>query len=273
MKQGCNKSHGGLPLFRLIVPLVAFAAFAPLFPSNAGDEGQAKSATPEAQQSLPASARANTPGGAGAAGFFQQFGELKEGGSIMPDGRAVDCDLPVQLRKKNIGSPPPNGPGCCVFRSAECAADYQNIPTLDNFAEWMVENRIEGGGWPEKVDKLIAQIAKSRNMPPPAYVQHTKGDPEFLWRAIKTGRMPCITYDGRDMHYGPRTRIAHMVNLVGISPPGSSPRFYTIMDNNFVGASQLVHLTEEDFLSRWRGTGGGWAFVLLNSPPMPVPHN
>jgi hypothetical protein len=56
-------------VIRLIVPLVAFAAFAPLFPSNAGDEGQAKSATPEAQQSLPAPARANTPGGAGAAGF------------------------------------------------------------------------------------------------------------------------------------------------------------------------------------------------------------
>jgi hypothetical protein len=36
---------------------------------------------------------------------------------------------------------------------------------------------------------------------------------------------------------------------------------------------KLVHLTEEDFLSRWRGNGGGWAFVLLGPPPMPVPRN
>lgn len=200
-------------------------------------------------------------------------GELREGGPVMPDGTPIQCHVPDELRKKNIGSPRPNGPGCCVFRSAELAADFQNIPALNDFAEWMVENRIEGGGWPEKVDKLIPQIAKSRNMAVPAYVQHTAGDVAFLEQAIKTGRMPCITYDGRDMHYGMRTRIAHMVNLCGISSAANGERFFTIYDNNFVGPEQLVHLSEKDFLSRWRGNQGGWAYVLLGPPAMPVPRN
>jgi hypothetical protein len=254
----------------LIRPAIALVLLAPLFLSASDqDEGYASKEAPSAAVShgSPSPRAADVGGGGG-------VGELKEGGSVGPDGKEVACDLPVVLRKKNIGSPPPNGPGCCVFRSAECAGDYQNVPAVNDFAEWMVQNRIEGGGYPAKVDKLIPQIAKSRGLPTPAYVQHEGGDPDFLWACIRTGRMPCITYDGRDMHYGRNQRVAHMVNLVSMSgPPGTPNNWYAVMDNNFVGENQLVWLTEEDFLSRWRGMGGGWAFAFLAPPPMPVPRN
>jgi hypothetical protein len=201
------------------------------------------------------------------------FGELREGTNVGPAGQEVQCDVPNELRKKNIGSPYPNGPGCCVFRSIELAADWQNVPALNDFAEWMVKNRVVGGGYPQKVDDLIPKIAKSRNLPVPGYIQHEGGDLAFLDAALATGRMPSITYDGRDMHYGPRTRVAHMVNLVHADPPGSPERWFCIADNNFVQPDQFVWLTEADFLSRWRGNGGGWAVCLLNPRPMPVPRN
>lgn len=192
------------------------------------------------------------------------FGELKEGGPLTPAGQEIMCDLPVALRKKNVGGR--DGAGLCVFTSIMHAARYQNEKRLWNFQADMTKE--PGGGYPEKVDAMIAKYGAGTK-----YVQHEGGDLDFLWQAIKTGRMVSITYDGRDMHYGPRQRIAHMVNLVHIDPPGSSPRWYGILDNNFIGENQIVWATEDDFKSRWLGNSGGWAVVLLEPAPPPAPRN
>jgi len=189
-------------------------------------------------------------------------GALVEGGPVAPDGKTqVVCDLPVELRKHNIGSPPPNGPGCCVFRSIDHAAHYQNVPALYGLPEQLVNAGIPGGGDPRKVDQIIKRFAP--NVP---YVQHTGGDLAFLRAAIKTGRMPGVTYAGMDMHYGSRSRIAHMVNLVYLDDTQAA-----ILDNNFIGANQLVWMSADEFKARWLPMSGGWAVVILTPPPPPVP--
>lgn len=194
-------------------------------------------------------------------------GAITEGGAVGPGGVVVQCDLPQACRKANIAS---KGLGCCVFRSIDHAARWQNVPALAEMPEWMKQAGIEGGGYPEKVDRLIPQIAKARGVPIPEYVQHTGGDLEFLYAALNGGRMPSVTYDGRDMHYGPSRRVAHMVNLVYLGPPDAKPRMACVLDNNFVGPEEQVWMTAEEFASRWRGTGGGWA-IVLKAPRPPAP--
>ncbi len=196
---------------------------------------------------------------------------LSEGGAIGPGGLQVICDLPLELRKANIASPPPNGPGCCVFRSLDHASRWQNVPALNGFPEWMVANRIQGGGYPGKVDDLIPKIAKDRGLEMPGYIQHTGGDLEFLYQAIATSRMPCITYAGMDMHYGQRKKIAHMINLVYLDPPTAKTRMAAVLDNNFVGDQQLVWMTAAELKQRWLEMSGGWAIVLLAPAPPPPP--
>jgi hypothetical protein len=71
------------------------------------------------------------------------------------------------------------------------------------------------------------------------------------------------------MHYGPRTRIAHMTNLVHLDPPEASPRWAAVLDNNFIGDNEIVWLTVDDLKSRWLGNQGGWAVVLL-APRAPL---
>lgn len=194
-------------------------------------------------------------------------GALTEGGAIGPGGVEVACDLPMACRKANIAS---KGLGCCVFRSIDHSAHYQNVPTLYGMPEWMKEVGIEGGGYPAKVDALIPKIAQTRGEQTPEYIQHTAGDLEFLYAAIKSGRMPAITYCGRDMHYGAGRSVAHMVNLVHLDPPESNPRLAAILDNNFIGESELVWMTAAEFMQRWKGNSGGWA-VVLKAPRPPAP--
>jgi hypothetical protein len=263
-------------LIRLASLLAVLAVFAPLFPSN-GDEGQAKTATPDPQHSLPGSARATTPGGAGPAGFTQpppfnplappvdqhahDIGEMKEGGDTSPSGLEVQCDLPTALRMQNVGGR--DGAGLCVFTSIMHASRYQNEKRLWNFQKDMTKEL--GGGYPDKVDKMIAKYG-----PGTKYVQHEGGDLDFLFQALKTGRMVSVTYDGRDPRYG-RQRIAHMVNLVHLDPPDKSPRYAGILDNNFT--KEVLWMTAEEFKSRWLGNHGGWAVVLLAPRPALAPRN
>lgn len=201
---------------------------------------------------------------------------LSEGGAIAPDGKTrVHCDLPIELRMHNTGGLGRNGPGTgsglCVFTSIEHSGRYQNEPKLRGFQRWMTHH--EGGGYPAKVDKMLAQFA-----PGVEYLQHTGGDLEWLRAAMKTGRMVSITYAGHDMHYGANT-IAHMVNLVHLDD-----RFAAILDNNYPGEKQLVWMTIPELMDRWLGqryqirtpvgprpVGGGWAVVVLSPAPPPRP--
>lgn len=188
----------------------------------------------------------------------EMIGEIKEGGPKSPDGKCEVCtDLPVELRLKNVGGT--DGAGLCVFTSMWMAASsWQNIVEMRDFRKNMQKER--GGGYPSKVDAMMKKYA-----PTVDYLQYEGKDPAVLVAALKSGRMPSVTYNGRDVHY--RSSIAHMVNLVYYD---ESSGWAAIMDNNFIGESQLVWMNCAEFKSRWCGGGNGWAVVFLGPrPPAP----
>lgn len=188
----------------------------------------------------------------------QEFGKLSLGGPVGPDGKTeVVCDLPVSERMRNVGGR--DGAGLCVFTSIMHSARWQNEQRLWNFQADM--RKEPGGGWPGKVDTMIARYGKGT-----PYLQYEGGDPAILEVALATGRMPGVTYNGHDPHY--RGSIAHMVSLIYLDKTQA-----VVLDNNFVGEHELVWMSRDEFLSRWRGSGGGWAIVLLSPPPPPVPTN
>lgn len=185
-----------------------------------------------------------------------EVGAFVKGGAISPDGTHVECDLPAEYRMKNVGGR--DGAGLCVFTSIMHAARYQQEPKLWEFQKQM---RAEpGGGYPAKVDKMIARYGPGTN-----YVQHEGGDADFLKLALRTGRMPSVTYCGRDGVYY-KSNIAHMVNLAYLDGSRAA-----ILDNNYIG--NYLWMTESEFDSRWQGQGGGWAVVLLSPPPPQPPKN
>lgn len=181
---------------------------------------------------------------------------------VSPDGTPAVIDLPASQHMRNVGGS--DGAGLCVFTSIQHSAYWQNIRALDGYREWM--RRRPGGGWPQKVDATLAQFCKEKGVQLPPYVQHTGGDEEFLRLALKTGRLPAVTYCGLDDFYRDRwgrpARIAHMVSLAHLDGTRAA-----IIDNNRPG--YWVWMTREEFQSRWRGNSGGWAVVFLDPPPPP----
>lgn len=184
---------------------------------------------------------------------------------ISPDGTRATIDLPTSQHMRNTGGidrfgRPGQGDGLCVFTSIEHAGRWQNVQLLTGFQKWMTYK--EGGGWPQKVDQMLSQYAREKGASVPPYIQHTGGDESFLELALKTDRIVCVTYDGRDDFY--RNQIAHMVNLAHLDAKRAA-----IIDNNRPGV--WVWMSRAEFLSRWRGNSGGWAVVLLADPPPPAP--
>jgi hypothetical protein len=182
------------------------------------------------------------------------------GGPVAPDGKTeVTCDLPANLRTKNVGGR--DGAGLCVFSSIGHSARWQHENRLEDFQKQM---RAEpGGGYPQKVDAMIKKYG-----PGTPYLQYEGKDPTILRQALATGRMPSVTYNGHCPHYGMGRSIAHMVNLVYLDD-----HWACVLDNNFIGDNDLVWLSAKDFIQRWTGGGNGWAVVLLSPGPPPVPHN
>jgi len=177
-------------------------------------------------------------------------------GSRGPDGTEVICELPEKEHIKNVGGR--DGAGLCVFTSIEMSARWANENELRGFQQKM--RKEPGGGWPEKVDRMMAKYA-----PGIKYVQYSGNDPGILDLAMKTGRMVAVTY-GYSERYG--GRVAHMVNLVHMDE-----KWATILDNNFVGSDKLEWMSRVEFLRRWKMTGGGWAVILLAPSPPPIPIN
>jgi hypothetical protein len=154
-----------------------------------------------------------------------------------------------------------------VFTSISHSARWQNVPLLEDFQGWMKKH--PGGGYPEKVDEMITQIAREKNLPRPDYIQVEGEDIEILKAACKSGRMPGVTYT-----YSPTGRyngqhIAHMVSLVH-----ADDKHIAILDNNYPGDACYEWMAPEEFKKVWCGNGkNGWAVILLSpGPPLP-PHN
>lgn len=183
------------------------------------------------------------------------------GGPVSPDGAVeITVDLPASEKKPNI---PSKGLGCCVFRSIEYAARWQQVPELYDLPEQMVKAGIEGGGYPDKVDRIMAKFGKG--VP---YVQDTSGDPAVLEQILASGRLPCVTYNGHDPHYS--GSIAHMVTCVYFD---RSSNWACISDNNYPGSDQFVWMDCGSFLRRWNGSDRGWVVALLDPGPPPPPRN
>ena len=176
-------------------------------------------------------------------------------------GVEVTIDLPDKLvadggqRVKNFGAPRDNL-GLCVFASMDMDARWQRIPQLID-----IIHKIErGGGYPEKVEKVVAQFANGTEI-----AQYEGADPAFLELGLKTGRGVCVTYGyGKLYNYA---TIAHMVLLTHLDKEWAA-----IIDNN----DPLHHtwMSRAEFLKRWvHPRGQGWAFVLITPPPPPAPYN
>jgi ketol-acid reductoisomerase len=125
-----------------------------------------------------------------------------------------------------------------------------------------------GGGWPEKVDKMIEKICTERKTSKPAYLQVEGADLEIIKLALKTGRMPCTTYSisptGR---YGGQ-KIAHMVNTVHMDETWAA-----VLDNNYPGDDAYEWMDLAAYRRAYASGSTGWTVILLANPPPPPPKN
>jgi hypothetical protein len=183
------------------------------------------------------------------------------GGPVAPDGTEAQCDLPPELHLKNRGGS--DGSGLCVFASMTHSGRWQNDPAFSAVFEWMWSH--PGGGYPEKVDRVVEQMCREKSLPKPSYLQVEGGDVEILRTACRNGLMPGVTYSfSPSGRYGGQ-RIAHMVSLVH-----ADERWFGILDNNYPGTVEW--LTPDEFRRSYTGGGGGWAVILMKEGPPPVPH-
>lgn len=201
------------------------------------------------------------------------IGVAKVGGKVAPDGKTeLQIDLPDDQQKRNIGSPPPNGPGCCVFRSIDHASRWANVAALYGMPEWMAGHKpvIPGGGDPPKVSQLVAKIAAERGLPTPDILQVQNDDLEILKAALKSGRMVSITYNYSPTPGRYKGRIAHMVNLVH-----GDDAWFCVLDNNYIGEANLQWMDPATLKGVYTGGRGGkgWAVILLAAGPPPPPRN
>jgi hypothetical protein len=184
------------------------------------------------------------------------------GGAVAPDGTEVFCDLPADLHVRNRGGS--DGSGLCVFASLRHSGQWQNDPVFTGLFEWMFHR--PGGGYPEKVDRVIEAYCKERSLQRPDYIQLEGDDLGPLRLACSRGLMPGVTYNfsptGR---YGGQ-RVAHMVSLVHLDD-----RWAAVLDNNFPGT--IEWMDPPTFKQVYTGGRSGWSVILLRDGPPPIPRN
>lgn len=183
-------------------------------------------------------------------------------------GESISCDLPNSEQMKNVGSKL-DGTGMCVFTSIEHSARYQGLEQMRGWRDWCAKN-YKGGGYPQKVDQLLALWFKAKSIQPIPYLQYQGNDPSEIMSLIdKTNRMASSTY-GYSPRYG-KQFIAHMVN-----PILYGTNYATVLDNNFPGDTKYEWMEKAELVRRMRlspngATGSAWVFVWLTpgSPPPP----
>lgn len=183
---------------------------------------------------------------------------------VTHDGVSLAADLPGSQQFKNIGSKV-DGAGMCVTSSIEMAALWAGLEQMRGFRNWCAQ--YPGGGYPQKVDQLLAKYFKQKNITPIPYLQYEGRSPQALLSLIsKTGRMACFTYG-----YSPRYsgRIAHMV-----CGPLYGDKYAVVLDNNFPGENKYEWMTPAELVKRINyPSGSGWVFVWLPPSPPPSPRN
>lgn len=189
------------------------------------------------------------------------------------DGQEVTVDLAPQEQFKNIGSRL-DGAGMCVFSSIEMAAKSQGLDEMRGWRDWCAQN-YTGGGWPQRVDELLAAWGKAKGIAIPPYYQYEGKDPAQVMALIdKTGRMACITY-GWSPRYG--QRIAHMV-----CAPRYRGKYAVVLDNNFVSKKSgdgwdekvLEWMAPDELVRRMKiGSGSAWVFCWLTPAAPPAARN
>lgn len=189
------------------------------------------------------------------------------GGKMAPDQKTeIAIDLPGSLHLKNtVGS---DGSGLCVFTSAAHSARWQHVKVLEDFQTWM--KKYPGGGWPDKLAKMIAKVSKERGVPEPQFVQ-AEGKAEcieIIQEALKSGRMPCVTYSFSPTGRYRGGKISHMVNCVH-----HDGKHVCILDNNYPGDDKYEWMTPDEFMKTFTAGRSGWVFVLLDGGPPPLPFN
>lgn len=185
------------------------------------------------------------------------------GGFTTPSGKDAACPLPEEFHLTNRGGS--DGLGLCVFCSIQHCAVWASVPELEDMFPWMWNK--PGGGYPSKVDKMIAQKCKEIGKPVPAYVQIEGQDLTPIRLACKTGRMVGVTYGISPTGRYRGQRISHMVNVVH-----ADDEWFGVLDNNY--PKSVEWMTEAEFKrSYYRGgSGSGWAFILLEPGPPPPPY-
>src|SRR5207248_11482706 len=182
-------------------------------------------------------------------------GDSKIAGRHSPDGKEeIALDLPASQHLRNkVGT---DGLGLCVWTSITMSGDWCNEDALRTLQQQMT--REKGGGWPERVDEVLPRLA-----PGVRYVQYSGRDPGIIQAAIRSGRMPCVTYGYSPRYVGPRNpggRIAHMVDCVHYSAA-----WVAVLDNNFPGDDQYEWMKPDEFQRRWMlgNPNGGWVVLPL----------
>lgn len=168
-------------------------------------------------------------------------------------GVEAAIDLPLSDHRKNEAGT--DGAGLCVWASIDMLAKWGGVDELQDLFARM--KRQKGGGWPERVARVLDELAPS--LP---YVQYEGSNPAILDAAMRTGRPAGITY-GYGKFYNNQT-IAHMVVLAHLDD-----EFAAVIDNNNPG--KWTWMSRAELLKRWvHPSGQGWAVVLL-APPPPLP--
>lgn len=196
------------------------------------------------------------PGGGGVAHVTSQ--------AFARDGTAAHAWLPADLHMKNVGGS--DGKGLCVFTSAEMVARATNIRQLRGFQKWMT--RRPGGGWPEKLDRMIDQYCREQAVPKPLYFHVESNDLNLLRKALRSGRPVGITYSHSPTGRYGGSRIAHMVMCcaAGAGKGVDGKGWYCVNDNNMPGTWEWM---SEDQLLRVAAGGGRMWFVVFANPTYP----
>lgn len=189
-----------------------------------------------------------------------EMGKIELGTNQPPDGSKIQIDFPVERDLRNIGSRV-DGKGMCVTTGFEMAADQSGLEVLKGFRDWCAKE--PGGCTPPKFHDQLRRYCAMKGVEVPRYLFYIGSDPEILKLALKSGRMPAITYFGFDgVQY--KSRIAHVNNMVHFSN-----NLAGVYDNNY-DRNKRIWMSEKEFIKRWATDGAGWGIILLDAPPPPA---